>query len=112
MCGCVCVLHCSPGRNEYSLAHSHSLPPFRGPLLHSLEEVLMHLSQSEVFEEGISCALFKLAELGEVSSAEILLRYGANFHFEGDVKIFIYLFIYFLGYASLRSSLSRFWYFA
>lgn len=80
----VCVLHCSPGRNEYSLAHSHSLPPFRGPLLHSLEEVLMHLSQSEVFEEGISCALFKLAELGEVSSAEILLRYGANFHFEGD----------------------------
>lgn len=60
----------------------------RAPLLHSLEEVLMHMSQSEVFEEGISCALFKLAELGEVSSAEILLRYGANFHFEDPVSYY------------------------
>lgn len=66
----------------------HALPPFRGPLLHSLEEVLMHMSESEVFEEGISYALFKLAELGEVTSAQILLRYGANLHFEGNVKMY------------------------
>lgn len=46
----------------------------------------MHMSESEVFEEGISCALFKLAEVGELTSAEILLRYGANLHFEGSVK--------------------------
>lgn len=60
-------------------------PPLRGPLLHSLEEVLSEMCQSEVFDEGISCALFKLAEQGEVSSAQVLLRYGANLHFEGKV---------------------------
>lgn len=63
-------------------------PPFRGPLLHSLEDVLIHMSQSEVFEEGISYALFKLSELGEVTSSEILLRYGANLHFEGNVRMY------------------------
>lgn len=65
----------------------HVLAPFRGPLLHSLEEVLMHMSESEVFEEGIGSALFKLAELGEVTSAQVLLRHGANLHFEGNVIV-------------------------
>lgn len=63
-----------------------ALPPLRGPLLHSLEEVLLEMCHSEVFDEGISCALFKLAEQGEVSSAQVLLHYGANLHFEGKAK--------------------------
>lgn len=67
----------------------YALPPLRGPLLHSLEEVLIHMSESEVFEEGISYALFKLAELGEVTSAQILLGYGANLHFEGNFWLYV-----------------------
>lgn len=44
-------------------------------------------SQSAVFEEGISYALFKVAERGLVDAAEILLRYGADLNFEGESRL-------------------------
>lgn len=85
---CLCVA-AQTERNTYSLMTPMS--PFRRPLeesdpWHSLEEVLLNESESEVFVEGISYALFKLAELGLVYPAQILLRHGANLHFEGDVQ--------------------------
>lgn len=49
----------------------------------SLVELLEQESQSEVFVEGISYALFKMAERGLVQPAKILLRYGADLNFEG-----------------------------
>lgn len=47
-------------------------------------ELLERESQSEVFQEGISYVLFKVAERGLVYAAEILLRYGADLNFEGE----------------------------
>lgn len=46
-------------------------------------ELLEQESQSEVFVEGISYALFKMAERGLLQPAKILLRYGADLNFEG-----------------------------
>ncbi|KAM3611374.1 uncharacterized protein V6R79_017418 [Siganus canaliculatus] len=54
----------------------------------SLVELLERESQSEVFMEGISYALFKMAERGLVSAAEILLRYGAGLNFEDPVSYY------------------------
>ncbi|XP_059194182.1 ankyrin repeat and SOCS box protein 6 [Centropristis striata] len=54
----------------------------------SLEELLVRESQSEVFLEGISYALFKVAERGLVLAAEILLRYGADLNFEDPVSYY------------------------
>lgn len=71
---------------EVNILDCDLLPPFREPLLYSLEEVLNHASQSEMFGEGISYALIKVAKLGHVPSAQMLLDYGAFVHFEGDVK--------------------------
>uniref|UniRef100_A0A8C5E1N1 SOCS box domain-containing protein n=1 Tax=Gouania willdenowi TaxID=441366 RepID=A0A8C5E1N1_GOUWI len=51
----------------------------------SLVELLDRESHSEVFQEGISCALFKVAERGLVHAVEILLSYGANLNFEDPV---------------------------
>lgn len=50
----------------------------------SLAELLERESHSEVFLEGISYALFKVAERGLLYAAEILLRYGADLNFEGE----------------------------
>lgn len=50
----------------------------------SLVELLERESHSEVFLEGISYALFKVAERGLLYAAEILLRYGADLNFEGE----------------------------
>lgn len=52
----------------------------------SLAELLERESQSEVFVEGISCSLSKVAEHGLVDAAEILLRYGAELNFEGKLS--------------------------
>lgn len=49
-------------------------------------ELLERESQSEVFVEGISYALFKVAEQGLVYAAEILLRFGADLNFEGEKR--------------------------
>ncbi|XP_028270083.1 ankyrin repeat and SOCS box protein 6 [Parambassis ranga] len=54
----------------------------------ALVELLERESQSEVFLEGISYALFKVAERGLVVAAEILLRYGADLNFEDPVSYY------------------------
>ncbi|KAJ7994160.1 hypothetical protein DPEC_G00263030 [Dallia pectoralis] len=54
----------------------------------SLVELLDKESQSAVFEEGISYALFKVAERGLVSAAKVLLRYGADLNFEDPVSYY------------------------
>ncbi|KAJ8379616.1 hypothetical protein SKAU_G00003940 [Synaphobranchus kaupii] len=59
-----------------------------GALCHSLVEFLEKESQSMVFEEGISYALFKVAEHGLVFAAEVLLRYGADLNFEDPVSYY------------------------
>lgn len=59
-------------------------PEDESALCSSLVELLERESQSEVFVEGISYALFKVAERGLVYAAEILLRYGADLNFEGE----------------------------
>ncbi|RVE68439.1 hypothetical protein OJAV_G00092420 [Oryzias javanicus] len=51
----------------------------------SLVELLEQESKSEVFVEGISYALFKIAERGLGYAAKILLRYGADVNFEDPV---------------------------
>lgn len=54
----------------------------------SLVELLERESQSEVFNEGISYALFKVAEQGQVYAAEILLRFKADLNFEDPVSYY------------------------
>uniref|UniRef100_A0A4W4FHX7 SOCS box domain-containing protein n=1 Tax=Electrophorus electricus TaxID=8005 RepID=A0A4W4FHX7_ELEEL len=54
----------------------------------SLMELLEKESQSLVFTEGISYSLFKVAELGRVSPAKVLLRYGADVNFEDPVSYY------------------------
>ncbi|XP_053276691.1 ankyrin repeat and SOCS box protein 6 [Pleuronectes platessa] len=54
----------------------------------SLVELLERESQSEVFMEGISYALYRVAERGLGYAAEILLRYGAYLNFEDPVSYY------------------------
>ncbi|CAG5920997.1 unnamed protein product [Menidia menidia] len=54
----------------------------------SLVELLERESQAEVFLEGISYALFKVAERGLVCAAETLLQYGADVNFEDPVSYY------------------------
>ncbi|XP_074526511.1 ankyrin repeat and SOCS box protein 6 [Halichoeres trimaculatus] len=61
-------------------------PEEEAALCSSLVELLERESQSEVFLEGISYVLFKVAERGLVYAAEILLRYGADLNFEDPVS--------------------------
>ncbi len=83
----------NPGGASYSLNETVPLsalvfrvrsPQDESGLCSSLVELLERESQSEVFVEGISYALFKVAERGLVCAAEILLRYGADLNFEGE----------------------------
>lgn len=53
----------------------------------SLVELLERESHSEVFLEGISYALLKVAERGLLYAAETLLRYGADLNFEGKLCV-------------------------
>ncbi|AWP06716.1 putative ankyrin repeat and SOCS box protein 6 [Scophthalmus maximus] len=54
----------------------------------SLVELLERESQSQVFVEGISYALFKVAERGLLYAAQILLGYGAHLNFEDPVSYY------------------------
>uniref|UniRef100_A0A673L7T2 Ankyrin repeat and SOCS box protein 6-like n=1 Tax=Sinocyclocheilus rhinocerous TaxID=307959 RepID=A0A673L7T2_9TELE len=51
----------------------------------ALVELLDRESQSPVFMEGISYSLFRVADIGLVSAAQVLLRYGADLNFEDPV---------------------------
>lgn len=61
-------------------------PEDESGLCSSLEELLDKESRSDMFVEGISYALFKVAERGLVCAAEILIRYGADLNFEGETR--------------------------
>lgn len=63
-------------------------PTEEAGLCSSLVELLERESHSEVFLEGISYVLFKMAERGLVCAAEILLRYGADLNFEDPVSYY------------------------
>lgn len=58
-------------------------PEEESGIVSSLVGLLERESRSEVFLEGISYALLKVAERGLLYAAEILLRYGADLNFEG-----------------------------
>lgn len=61
-----------------------SNPEDESGMCSSLVELLERESQLEEFVKGISYAMFKMAERGLVDAAKILLRYGADLHFEGE----------------------------
>lgn len=82
----MCVL----GLEEGGVGHEDrgQTPEEEARLCSSLVELLERESQSEVFLEGISYVLFKVAERGLVYAAEILLRYGADLNFEDPVSYY------------------------
>lgn len=51
--------------------------------LQLLEELLRRKAQTPFYQEGVSNALLKVAELGLTRAAAVLLENGANLHFEG-----------------------------
>ncbi|XP_077457914.1 ankyrin repeat and SOCS box protein 6 [Stigmatopora argus] len=57
-------------------------------LCNSLVQLLEQESHSEIFLEGISSALFKVAERGLVQAAKVLLQYRADLHFEDPVSFY------------------------
>uniref|UniRef100_A0AAY4BNV4 SOCS box domain-containing protein n=1 Tax=Denticeps clupeoides TaxID=299321 RepID=A0AAY4BNV4_9TELE len=54
----------------------------------SLQDLLDRECQSAVFVKGISCALFKVAERGNLTAAKVLLRNGAEVDFEDPVSYY------------------------
>ncbi|XP_067398100.1 ankyrin repeat and SOCS box protein 6 [Emydura macquarii macquarii] len=53
-----------------------------------LNELLERETQSPFYQEAVSYSLLKVAELGLVHAAEILLQYGANLIFEDPVTYY------------------------
>lgn len=61
--------------------------------LHILRELLEKKAQSPFYQEGVSNALLKMAELGLTRAAAILLCSGANLNFEDPVTYYTALHI-------------------
>ncbi|XP_074494741.1 ankyrin repeat and SOCS box protein 6 [Sebastes fasciatus] len=82
----MCVL----GLEEGDRSHEDRVrsPEDESGLCDSLAELLERESQSEVFSEGISYSLFKMAEGGLMFAAVVLLRYGADINFEDPVSYY------------------------
>ncbi|PIO39725.1 hypothetical protein AB205_0068500 [Aquarana catesbeiana] len=59
----------------------------------ALNELLERHSDSAYYKDGISYSLLKVAELGLVPAAEILLQYGADLSFEDPVTYYTALHI-------------------
>lgn len=78
------AIMCVVGMNE----GDDRSPEDESRLCSSLVDILEEHSQSEVFTEGISYALFKVAERGLLCAAEVLLRYGADLNFEDPVSYY------------------------
>ncbi|XP_017272606.1 ankyrin repeat and SOCS box protein 6 [Kryptolebias marmoratus] len=76
------------GLEEGGVSEDDRSPEDESSRCSSLVELLEQESQSEVFVEGISYALFKVAERGLVYAAKILLRYGADINFEDPVSYY------------------------
>lgn len=51
-----------------------------------LTELLERKAHSPFYQEGVSNALLKMAELGLTRAADVLLRNGANLNFEGQLE--------------------------
>ncbi|XP_037115291.1 ankyrin repeat and SOCS box protein 6 [Syngnathus acus] len=76
------------GLEEGDSGHESRRPEDETRLCSSLMELLERESHSEVFMNGISYALFKMAERGQVEAAEVLLQYGADLNFEDPVSFY------------------------
>ncbi|KAM6183183.1 ankyrin repeat and SOCS box protein 6 isoform 2-T2 [Erethizon dorsatum] len=61
--------------------------------LHVLRELLEKKVHSPFYQEGVSNALLKMAELGLTRAAAVLLRSGANLNFEDPVTYYTALHI-------------------
>ncbi|XP_049630009.1 ankyrin repeat and SOCS box protein 6 [Suncus etruscus] len=61
--------------------------------LQLLEELLRRKAQTPFYQEGVSNALLKMAELGLTRAAAVLLENGANLHFEDPVTYYTALHI-------------------
>lgn len=78
------------GRNAATFVSRVRSPEEQSEICSSLVELLERESHSEVFLEGISYALLKVAERGLLYASEILLRYGADLNFEGNDVCAVY----------------------
>ncbi|XP_021529749.2 ankyrin repeat and SOCS box protein 6 isoform X2 [Aotus nancymaae] len=58
-----------------------------------LTELLEKKAHSPFYQEGVSNALLKMAELGLTEAADVLLRHGANLNFEDPVTYYTALHI-------------------
>lgn len=58
-----------------------------------LTELLARKAHSPFYQEGVSNALLKMAELGLTRAADVLLRHGANLNFEDPVTYYTALHI-------------------
>uniref|UniRef100_A0A2R8MJG8 Ankyrin repeat and SOCS box containing 6 n=1 Tax=Callithrix jacchus TaxID=9483 RepID=A0A2R8MJG8_CALJA len=58
-----------------------------------LTELLERKAHSPFYQEGVSNALLKMAELGLTQAADVLLRHGANLNFEDPVTYYTALHI-------------------
>ncbi|XP_061624742.1 ankyrin repeat and SOCS box protein 6 [Phyllopteryx taeniolatus] len=76
------------GQEEVDWCHASRSPEDEKCLCSALVELLERESQSEVFLEGISYALFKVAEQGQVQAAQVLLRYRADLNFVDPVSFY------------------------
>ncbi|XP_063288719.1 ankyrin repeat and SOCS box protein 6 isoform X1 [Pelobates fuscus] len=81
-----------PEQPEVSVA-SESYLVGDGDRFAALNELLEKLSQSAFYKEGVSCSLLKVAELGSVPAAAILLQNGADLSFEDPVTYYTALHI-------------------
>uniref|UniRef100_A0A3B5JZH1 Ankyrin repeat and SOCS box containing 6 n=1 Tax=Takifugu rubripes TaxID=31033 RepID=A0A3B5JZH1_TAKRU len=82
------AIMCAVGMEEGDQGDRVRSPEEQSGICSSLVELLERESHSEVFREGISYALFKVAERGLLYAAEILLRYGADLNFEDPVSYY------------------------
>ncbi|XP_051964656.1 ankyrin repeat and SOCS box protein 6 isoform X1 [Xyrauchen texanus] len=78
----MCVLGTEEGENPQHRQDGEE------SICRALVELLDKESQSSLFMEGISYSLFKVAELGLVSAAQVLLHYGADLNFEDPVSYY------------------------
>uniref|UniRef100_A0AAY4BP33 SOCS box domain-containing protein n=1 Tax=Denticeps clupeoides TaxID=299321 RepID=A0AAY4BP33_9TELE len=67
---------------------SEDEPAGEDEVCRSLQDLLDRECQSAVFVKGISCALFKVAERGNLTAAKVLLRNGAEVDFEDPVSYY------------------------
>ncbi|KAG8447997.1 hypothetical protein GDO86_015192 [Hymenochirus boettgeri] len=78
---------------EHPLAPQTTRNYLEGEAFLALTDLLERHTQSIYYKEGISYSLLKVAELGLVPAAKILLQYGADLSFEDPVTYYTALHI-------------------